>query len=368
MAEAGRFPAQLFTRLYPRNVPGQPAGNFALGGANVSFDLLQIGYCAGLLLELAGTYTVANANLVFMPRAPFNLFNRAIVQPPGAQPIINVGGFALQQEMRNRHWAAPYKTATEVTAQNLAANVGANDPIQTFPVAVGAQTFSLLYWIPFARSAYDPTGSLPLGNRGKTQLILTPEAAANLVTVAANLTLFTTTTMRLTQFTWAPFPEDPAVVPWDLTKVYTMEEQSQATVIADNFVNVDSKDRIVRLWHESWNTNVRADAQITAIDFNLDDSQYLQNLSTTPWWFYTKHQLGEAPLPGVAAMLDLDYLSDADGAASKLYGPAFEPSKGPWINTAKIAAVRSRLVKDATALANNPTIRTVIVREATILG
>lgn len=363
-----RFPAQLFSRLYPRVVPGPPAANFALGGANITFDLLKIGYCAGLLLELRGTYTVAVADLVMLPRAPRNIFSRAIVQPPGAQPIINVGGHPLHVENYRRHWAAPFKNVEERTVPNLDANAGANDPIDTFPLPVGAQTFNLRYWIPFSRSAYDPTGSLPLGNRGQTQLILTPEAAANFVTTPANLTLFTCTILRLTQFTWAPFPEDPSVVPWDLTKVYTMEEQSQATVIGDNFVNVDSKDRIVALWHESWNTNIRADGEITNIDFNLDDSQYMQNLPTLPWWWYTKHQNGVAYPPGIAAMLDFDALHDADGASGKLYGPAFEPSKGPWINTAKIATVRSRLVKDATALANNPTIRTVVVREATILG
>jgi hypothetical protein len=225
---------------------------------------------------------------------------------------------------------------------------------------------NLWYWIPFARSAYDWTGSLGLGNRSKTQLILTPETDANLYTTPANRTA-QALTANLYQAIIAPFPQDASVVPWDLKKIYTMEEQNQALVIGDNFVNIDPKNRIQRVWHEIWNTNVRAEAQITQADVAFDGSYFLNNFDTTAWYQIAKRRLGFAPFPGTI-LFDYDYQIDADGSTPKLAGAAYEVSKGSWFNTARVAAVRHRLVKDATALANTPRIFTVIQREATLVG
>ncbi len=371
-AAAMRVPAQRLTRVYWKKVPGS-GQVFTIGGANVSFDLLQEGFCPGLLMLITGTITVATANLVFLPRAPFNMVKRLLVQPPGAQPVINCGGHAIHVANEIGQDFSPFThSALELTQGGLDVNAGANDPVNQHQVAVGAgQVINLWYWIPFARSAYDWTGALGLGNRSKTQLILTPETDANLYTVAANRTA-QALTVSLYQAIIAPFPKADAVVPWDLTKVYTIEEQYQALVIGDNYVNIDPKNRIQRVWHEIYNTNARAEGQITAIDVAFDGSYFLNNFDgygTNPpaWAMIAKKRLGFAPFPGII-LFDYDYLLDADGAADKLFGPALSVSKGSWFNTAKVAAVRHRLNKDATALANNPGLWTIIQREATLVG
>lgn len=364
---AVKIPAQRLTRVYWKKVPNSGA-IFTMGGSNVSFDLLQEGWCPGLLLQVTGTITVANAGLVFLPRAPWNIFSKALVQPPGAQPVINVGGHPLHVANQIGQDFAPFTHNLELTMGGLDANAGSNDPINQFVTTVGAgKTVNLWYWVPFARSAYDWTGSLGLGNRSKTQLILTPETIANLVTVAANLTA-NALTVNLYQAIIAPFPKDASVVPWDTSKVYTLEEQNQAMVIGDNFVNIDPKNRIQRVWHEAWNTNVDATAQITGIDIAFDGSYFLNNFDTAAWYQIAKRRLGFAPFPGTI-MVDYDYMLDADGASEKLLGGAFAVSKGSWFNTEKVAAVRHRLVKESgTALANNPKIFTVIQREASLVG
>jgi hypothetical protein len=363
-----RIPAQRLTRVYWKKVPNS-GQVFTVGGANISFDLLQEGFCPGLLLQITGTATVANATLVFLPRAPWNIFNKALVQPPGAQPIINVGGHPLHVANQIGQDFAPFTHSLEFVLTGLDTNAngkGSNDQINQFGTAVGAITIDLWYWIPFARSAYDWTGSLGLGNRSKTQLILTPETAANLFTVAANFTV-PSLTANLYQAIIAPFPRDASVVPWDLKKIYTMEEQNQALVIGDNFVNIDPKNRIQRVWHEIWNTNVAADSQITQVDVAFDGSYFLNNFDTAAWYQIAKRRLGFAPFPGTM-LFDYDYLIDADGASEKLLGPAYSVTKGAWFNTEKVAAVRHRLSKNSTALANNPKIFTVIQREATLVG
>lgn len=363
---AVRVPAQRMTRVYWKKVPGS-GQVFTVGGANISWDLLQEGFCPGLLLQITGTITVATATLVDLPRGPFNIFNKALVQPPGAQPIINVGGHALHVANQIGQDFAPFAHGLELTSSGLDVNAGANDPINTFDHTVGAgRVVNLWYWVPFARSSYDWTGALGLGNRSKTQLILTPETIANLVTVAGNWTA-QALTANLYQAIIAPFPRDDSVVPWDMTKIYTMEEQNQAMVIGDNFVNIDPKNRIQRVWHEIWNTNVRSEAQITQADVAFDGSYFLNNFDTTAWYQIAKRRLGFAPFPG-SIVFDYDYMIDADGAVGKLLGPSFDVSKGAWFNTERVAAVRHRLVKDATALANNPKIFTVIQREATLVG
>ena len=366
-APAVKVPAQRLTRTYWKKVPGSGAA-FTIGGANVSFDLLQEGWCPGLLLRISGTITVATATLVDLPRGPFNIFSKALVQPPGAQPIVNCGGHALHVANQVGKDFTPDEKGYEDTAVGLDVNAGANDPINTFVHTVGAGgVVSLWYWIPFARSAYDWTGSLGLGNRSKTQLVLTPETLANLFTTPANLTV-QALVANVYQAIIAPFPRDASVVPWDTTKVYTLEEQSQALVIGDNYVNIDPKNRIQRVWHEVWNTNARAEGEVTNIDVAFDGSYFLNNFDAVPWFRIAKaRQGGRAPFPGTI-MFDYDYLLDADGAASKLLGGAFEVSKGSWFNTERVAAVRHRIVKDATALANTPRIWTIIQREATLVG
>jgi len=361
-----RVPAQRLTRVYWKKVPGSGQA-FTIGGANIAFDLLQEGFFPGGLLQITGIITVAVANLVFLPRAPFNMISKALLQPPGAQPIINVGGHALHVANQVGHDFAPFTHPLEVTMSGLDTNAGGNDPVNQHQVAIGAgQIVNLWYWVPAARSAYDWTGAIGLGNRSKTQLILTPEATANLYTVPGNMTV-QALTANFYQAIIAPFPKDASVVPWDTRKVYTLEEQSQALVIGDNYVNIDPKNRIQRVWHEIWNTNVRAEAQITQLDVAFDGSYFLNNFDTTAWYQIAKRRLGFAPFPGTI-MIDYDYLLDADGSAGKLLGGAFDVSKGSWFNTARVAAVRHRLAKDATALANNPSVKTVIQREATLIG
>jgi len=361
-----RIPAQRLTRVYWKKVPNS-GQVFTVGGANISFDLLQEGFCPGLLLQITGTITVANAQLVFLPRAPWNIFNKALVQPPGAQPVIIVGGHPIHVANQIGQDFAPFTHNLELTLGGLDVNAGSNDPVNQFVTTVGAgNALNMWWWIPFARSAYDWTGALALGNRSKTQLILTPETIANLVTVAANWTA-QALTANLYQAIIAPFPRDASVVPWDLSKIYTMEEQNQALVIGDNFVNIDPKNRIQRVWHEIWNTNVDASGQITQLDVAFDGSYFLNNFDTAAWYQIAKRRLGFAPFPGTL-MLDYDYMLDGDGASDKLLGPAFSVSKGAWFNTERVAAVRHRLSKNATALANNPKIFTVIQREATLVG
>lgn len=365
-----RIPAQRLTRVYWKKVPNS-GQVFTVGGANISFDMLQEGFCPGALLQITGTITVATAQLVFLPRGPFNIFNKALVQPPGAQPIINVGGHVLHVAEQATPDFNPFLRYFEATQAGLDVNGNGNgagnDLINVFQTTVGAgKVVDLWYWIPFARSAYDWTGALGLGNRSKTQLILTPETIANLVTTAANWTA-QALTANLYQAIIAPFPRDASVVPWDTSKVYTLEEQSQALVVGDNYVNIDPKNRIQRVWHEIYNTNANAEAQITNVDVAFDGSYFLNNFDTTAWFQIAKRRIGFAPFPGVM-MFDYDYMLDADGATDKLLGPAFSVSKGAWFNTARVAAVRHRLSKNATALANNPKIFTVIQREATLVG
>jgi hypothetical protein len=120
---AVRVPAQRLTRVYWKKVPGS-GQVFAIGGANVAFDFLQEGFCPGALLQITGTITVATAPLVFLPRAPFNIFNKALVNPPGAQPIINVGGHALHVANQIGQDFAPFTHSFEITMSGLDTNAG----------------------------------------------------------------------------------------------------------------------------------------------------------------------------------------------------------------------------------------------------
>jgi hypothetical protein len=361
-----RFPAQNFSRIYPRKVDAKA---FTIGGASTSFDLLPYGWCDGLLLKISGTYTVATATLVFLPRSPWNIFSRAIVQPPSAQPIINTGGHHLHMDNLRAHSFAPFAHGNDIGLTGLDANGSTSQPDSVFPTAVGAQTATLWYWIPFARSSYDPTGALGLGNPTKTQLILNPEVSANLFTTPANFTVpvFTAT---LWQFIYAAFPEDSSVVPWDTSVLITLEEQNNPIVAVGEqpAIIIDAKDKILHVAHAIFNTNVQAYAAIDQMTLQLDDAQYTQYLDPITWAFVQRRRLGFA-LPPEFMLYDFDYQVDADGSAGKLYGPAFEPSKGPWIRTQKVNSVKSILrVAAGTALANGPTIFTYIRRMAAVKG
>ena len=180
------YPARMFMRPVWTDLGTK---TFTLGGAPVSYQLRQLGYLDMLIAHITGTYTPTNANLVFGAMGPYQAVTNFLVQSPSQQPAINIGGAMLHVWNLRASDFAPYRRQFRYPAQGtLDANAYHASVVDQVPVATGSQQTLHLWWVlPFHINSEDPRGNLALGNSGVTNLIITPDAIADYVTVAANL-------------------------------------------------------------------------------------------------------------------------------------------------------------------------------------
>lgn len=357
-----QLPPQLFMRSMPRYI-GQKA--FTFGGAAQQFDLLRIGYCEGIMLKVAVTYDVVTSGTL-NALAPWQIIKNVLLQPPGAQPIVNLNGWNLHQfnlqgkDFANdragaySQWALPafVNGETRGTAVDLAFSN---------TVAAG-QTALLWYFIPLHRSAFDLRGMLPLGNQTTTSIIITPASFADLF--ATGTTANVTFTIDAWQLVYTPPPARADIAPVDSSFVITYEQTQQVLTAGDNVVAIDPHDTILGIVHTVVNNGAQNDTLVNALTLQLDESYVLNGLAAQAWNWIQRSR-GAFSYPRGVYAYDFDHFADADGGAGAL-GLAGQPSLGDWIHTEQIATVKS--IVNITSISGTSTLYTAIKRLARVRG
>jgi len=174
------------------------SGTLTPGGAQVSVDLAKVGYLAGLILRLSGTYTVATATPGPKATFPYDYLQRIQLDLPGLNDPISISGTMLKyQNMAARDLSMFGEHAGGIFAafdtdqmsgtflKNADYLVVAAD---VYPVAVAANVWNLTWYLPVGHNARDFRGLIPLGNSQTATLRVTPGADADLVATPANHT------------------------------------------------------------------------------------------------------------------------------------------------------------------------------------
>ncbi|MBT9174006.1 MAG: hypothetical protein DDT21_02417 [Syntrophomonadaceae bacterium] len=363
------MPARLFQREFIRFVGTQA---IVPGGAQVQFDLQRVGYCPGLIVRLSGTHTVATADAGTAARGPYSIIRRFLLQPPGAQPLLNLDGPNLHLHNVYRKDFSPHvpgavaKNLEYLELANWPESVG---PDLVWPTGIGAgQVVNLWWFIPLTRSAFDLRGLLPLGNQTTTTLFVTPGVLADAFTVPGNVTA-TAYAMTVYQLVLSTPPPRADIAAPDTGYVITYEEQDQVMVAGVNAVNIDPHDTIIRIIHTMVQNGLVDTNNCTAISLRLDESFVLNALDRIAWELVQNARSGQSSRRGVICH-DFDHMVDSDGSAPIVLpgerALPFALSISPWVHTEQVATIRSELT--CTAAAGTARIFTTVARLARVRG
>ncbi|MDE2620634.1 MAG: hypothetical protein KGL54_10780 [Sphingomonadales bacterium] len=343
--------------LYPARYFMRPiwvdlgAKAFTLGGAPVTFPLRQLGYLDMLVVHLTGTYTVANANLVFNQLQPYNIVPNFMVQTPGSPlPPINLGGKSLHVwNLRNNDFAPIWQGFRFPAQGTLDANAYHATQVDQFPVAIGAQTFHLWWVLPFHLSPEDIRGTLPLGNSTVTNLVVSAAAAADVVTVAANLTL-PVFTIDVAQVYLTPPPAGAPIIGGGVDTGWAVayDETYQAVpAVGLQKVTVVPNYTILGIMHDVVLNNADDSVDVTNMTLRVNSSYFTDPTGLpTPFNDFRQAMEQGVPLPVGVFMYDFDVI----GAAG-------------WVHTDQVTEIESDITIAAGAtLGVNPRIYTSVRR------
>jgi len=345
-AASALYAARMFMRPVWTALGAKP---FVLGGPPLSFQLRQLGYLDMLIAHLSGTFTVANAGLVFGAMGPYQAVSNFLLQSPSQQPALNIGGANLHVWNLRASDFAPYRRQFRYPAQGvLDANAYHASIVDQVPVAVGAQTMHLWWVLPFHVNCDDPRGNIALGNSGVTNLIVTPDSLADLVTVAANLTL-QNLSLDVVQVYYTPPPMGAPTIPGSQGDAFsvTYDETYQAVPATGlNKVEIVPSFTILGILHALTLNGALDSADVSSAYLRVNQSYFTDPAGITGA-VQTIRQFfeGGVPLPVGFFLYDQD-LQGAQG----------------WIHTEAVTELESALTIAAGANITNGKIYTSIRR------
>jgi len=330
-------------------------GNYAftLGGPPVTVPLDQVGYLDMLIVHVKGAATVANANLVFLQMNPWNILSQILVQPPGQTPPFRLGGQTLHAWNLTGSDFAPFLNGRDLPAQGtLDANAYDVSIMDVFPVAIGATVVHLWYVLPFHRTSNDIKGILPLGNRTRTNLVLTPTTKAALVTTAANLTV-DTWSVDVYQAYYTPPPAGSGAVVDDGWAVTYDETNQVIAAVGQQMIPIVPDDTILGIMHCVCCNSLMDSADVTAASLQVNQSWFTdpKGLPGDAFHFIQRRLQGQ-PMPLGIFVYDFDTDSDAGRLDVRKF-----------LHTSQVQKIQSYLtLAAATVLGTNPLIYTSVRR------
>ena len=325
---------------------------FTLGGGALTFPLRAMGYLDMLLVHVFGTYTVATATLVFNQLQPYNLISNFLVQTPGSPlPPINAGGKSMHVWNLGLSDFAPFRWGTRFPAQGtLDANAYHAGIVDQFPVAIGPQTMHLWWVLPFHLSQDDIRGTLPLGNSTVTNLVVTPAAAADLVTVPGNLTI-PSLSIDVVQVYMTPPPVGAPIIGGGVDTSYAVaydETYQPVPAVGLQKVTVVPNYTILGILHGLALNNADDSADLAGSVLRVNSSYFPNDPAGVPTAMVDQRIAMEQgiPLPQGWFLYDFDVIGQAG-----------------WVHTDQVTEIESDLtVASGAVLGANPRIYTSVRR------
>lgn len=278
-----RTPFRYGSRQRFAPLPIQSGAAFAVGGT-FSGELPRVGFLASVLVQLAGTMTLAAAG-VLATRGPWDLVNELIIRiNVGAATIYRTTGFG--NFVVQRALSRPFDPSG-------ASGPAADADVFAAPVAMGANAWVLTYWIPIAQN---------FGRQSTNGLLnlQAPEIQVNLegrygtgADVVTNFTSFVGTLAAGYLFYEVPNPQQVQYPP--LLFFRTIESRQTIVAVGDQTFTAPREGLIHRIMHVVQQNDLRTNnvSRVT-LKFNKTDEIYRYDRWQLKWlqnYFYG------APLP-----------------------------------------------------------------------
>lgn len=342
---------------------------FAFGGGVLNFDLDRIGFLEGLLIHVTGTQTVINATPAPKPGFPWNILKRIVLDTPGLSDPIAVSGDGLHHQnliARDFSMDVPYGDFPE-SANALDDNAyHVANGVNLFPVAVAANQVRLWYFLPVRRNVRDLRGIVPLGNRQRTRLRITPSTAADLFSTTANVSTTALNVEVYQVFRTAP----PAGLPAPTTEaghaIILEEYEQDVASTGSQKIEIPTGGTILNICHRVFLDDdvypTAPEGSITSVSLWLNKDKVVDRVPFVAWSFM--QNAGRAqPLPAGTIVHDFER---AAGDVPYLIGGA-ERAPG-WVFSDELNELTSYIeVATGTAL-DNAKIYTTVKRLVQIPG
>lgn len=346
------------------------SGTLTPGGAQVSVDLAKVGYLAGLILRLSGTYTVVTGSPGPKATFPYDYLQRVQLDLPGLNDPISISGSQLKaQNMAGRDFTMFGEHAGGIFAafdtdqisstwmKNADYLVVAAD---VYPVAVAANVWNLTWYLPVAHNARDFRGAIPLGNSQTATLRVTPGADADLIATGANHSASALTLDVYQVFFTAP-PAGVATPDTSWAVVFDQYEQAVAAV-GDQVIDIPRDGVILNIMHCFRNVDTAYPvastlaAQLSAVSLRVARDKLWDNLALAAKLI---EQNAGRTIPFPAGFIVYDF--DREQAGIPFMDAAGERISG-WLFSDGIPEIKSTLTVPAAATLTNARIITTVKR------
>lgn len=347
------------------------SGTLTPGGAQVSVDLAKVGYLAGLILRLSGTYTVATDTPGPKATFPYDYLQRIQLDLPGLNDPISISGTMLKYQNM---------AGLDLTMGNPAATGGIFAGFDTdqmsgtflknadylvvaadvYPVAVTANVWNLTWYLPVAHNARDHRGLIPLGNSQTATLRITPGADADLVATPANHTA-SALTLDVFQVYYTAQPAGVSAPDTQWAVVFDQYEQV-VSAVGDQVVDIPRDGVLLNVMHCFRNVDTAFPiastlaAQLSAVSFRVARDKLWDNVQLAAKLI--EQNAGRSiPYPAGLIVYDFDKeqggIPFVDGAGERIAG---------WVFSDGIPEIKSTLTVPAAATLTNAKIITTVKR------
>jgi hypothetical protein len=365
-APAAAVPFPLGTR---RIIERIFSGAFAPGGAQIAVELGKVGYLAGLIVRLSGTYTVVTASPGPKATFPYDYVQRFQLDLPGLNDPVSISGSQLKyQGLAGRDLtlfgqgggiSAMFDTdqMSGTFMKNADFLVVAAD---VYPVAVAVNTWNLTWYLPVAHNARDWRGCVPLGNSQTAVLRVTPGADADLVATPANHSASALTLDVFQVYFTAP----PAGVATPDTTWAVVFDQYEQNVVAsgDQVVDIPRDGVLLNVMHCFRNVDTAYPiastlaAQLQAVSFRVARDKLLDGV---PLAVKLIEQNAGRTIPYPAGLIVYDFDARQDDIPFMDAGGERIPG---WVFSDGIPEIKSTLTVPSGATLTNAKIVTTVKR------
>lgn len=321
--------------------------NTSFGGVVQQIQLLQEGYTAGLLIRVSGVYDIAAGGSTLLWGSGYRAIDRFQINPPGGASPWDLPGWETKLfNMFDRDFAPFIRgIQTEGLRPTYLNGINRNTLVdEAFPNAAGvaAQAYSLWFFIPFHRSAYDLRGILPTGTDDVYTLRVFQGAIADVFATAANVS---NATMLVDVYQLIYDPPAAGSLPLDQRWLYTVDwaqNPSGAVAVSDYSIKTPKKDAILQdIVHTLILNNALDSNDVNLVTFVVDGYFVYNRLDRVAFDRIMAGYLGLTPPLGVF-YFPWDRLKDADGSLAQ-FDSYYGLSLAEWIDQAKITTTETRL-------------------------
>ena len=328
----------------------------------LDFELKKVGYLAGLLVRVTGTWTVGAATPDERPGFPYNIVRQFVLNVPGLAHPVQLSGYQAKLQMLAGRPFAMHSQGFDRVASAIVGQANAHHDADLDDQAVittgGARDVDLWFYISTTRNARDLRGLLPIGGDQDTMFEVHCGALGDIFDATAQITA-TDLDVELYQVFYTP-PVAGFSAP-DVSWAVVYDEYTQAiTATGDVNIEIPRDGVILNVIHALWIDDdlfpAAPEASIESLSLRVNRDRLLDGLPYVAW-AKLQAMRADRPFPAGVIVYDFDY-----NAADLPFVEAGQERGTDWLLTQGVTEIESRIRVAAAATLDSAKVVTSVKR------